>query len=566
MAEPENHAAWPLRALLLGGLGAAIGAIVYQLGLAGQNGRWTDDAARVAAAAFLGIGGIAFAFSLERLRWTWSLAYAAAAGALAALVIAVNGTPEAWGAGEAWQFLAALLAIAVALPLFQAARDSGTIRVAPAGVHGHAWTDLVLWGAGWAFVGASMLLVVLLAELFHLIGIDALRDLIRTGWFPSAIVGGALGAAVGLLRDRDSVLALLHKVVRAILSVLAPVLALGLACFVLALPFTGLAPLWQQTSATTPLLLVCILGAVGLANSVAGNSAEEEARAPVLLWSAGALIAVLLPLAIVAAVSTGKRIGQHGFTPDRLWAAVFVGFAGAVAVGYLIALVRGRGRWPEALRRANVRLAAGLCLLALFLALPIVSFGAISARDQVARLESGRISPDRFDWAAMRFDFGSAGRGALQRLAAAGPEALRERARQALAAESRWAIAEPAAPVRRPRLAVDGGAPLPPRLEEAIAAAHRCTHDEARCRLAFPGEGEAVLFASNCDRCAAELTLFLRRPDGSWSAQHSDDLVPVADGAGATAGLAHGRVEIRPVEKRQVFVDGRPLGPVFDKR
>ena len=566
MAEPQDHPAWTLRPLLLGGLGALIGAAVYELAEAPQGYDWTESAARAAAAAFLALGGIAFAFTLERLRWTWSVAFAAGAGLLAALVVGANGAPDDWGAGEGWQFFAALLAVAAAVPLFQAVRDAGSFRLPPSDIHRHAWTNLILWAAGWAFVGATMLLVVLLGELFHLIGIDALRDLLETGWFPAAVVGGALGAAVGLLRDRDAVLALLHNVARAILSVLAPVLALGLGCFVLALPFTGLAPLWEQTSATTPLILACIIGAVGLANSVAGTGAEEEARAPALRWAAAALIAVLPPLAIVAAISTGKRIAQHGFTPDRLWAAVFVGFAAAVAIAYLVALVRGRGRWPEALRRANVRLAAGLCLLALFLALPIVSFGAISARDQVARLESGKVTPDRFDWGAMRFDFGPAGRRALERLAAAGPEALRGRAREALAAEGRWAVAEPPAPVRRPSLAVDGGAPRPPRLEESIGAANRCNHEETRCRLVFTGEGEAVLLAANCDRCVADTLLFLRRPDGSWLARHGDQILSVDPGASdAPVGAPSGRVEIRPVENRRVFIDGKPFGPVFEK-
>ena len=50
---------------------------------------------------------------------------------------------------------------------------------------------------------------------------------------------------------------------------------------------------------------------------------------------------------------------------------------------------------------------------------PLVDFGAISTRDQLARLERGRVGPDQFDWAALAFDFGPSGRAALTRLAAA---------------------------------------------------------------------------------------------------------------------------------------------------
>src|SRR3546814_19443208 len=56
-------------------------------------------------------------------------------------------------------------------------------------------------------------------------------------------------------------------------------------------------------------------------------------------------------------------------------------------------------------------------LLAAFLALPVLDFGAISTRDQLARLESGAVKTEKFDWAALAFDFGPSGRKALAELA-----------------------------------------------------------------------------------------------------------------------------------------------------
>jgi hypothetical protein len=143
---------------------------------------------------------------------------------------------------------------------------------------------------------------------------------------------------------------------------------------------------------------------------------RKRKRSCGLRWAGMALGAVMLPLAIVAAISMGKRIGQYGFTPDRLWATVVVAVTVAAAGTYLFALIRGRFGWAAHVRRYNVAFAAGICLLALFLALPIVNFGAISTRDQLALLDSGKIAPDRFDWRAMRFDFGPSGVAALERL------------------------------------------------------------------------------------------------------------------------------------------------------
>jgi hypothetical protein len=567
--EPIDHPAWPLRAALLAALGALFGLLFWKLTDDADAWIWTESPWQMAAATFIGVGGIVFAFSLERLRWPWAIAFAVAAGVVTAFVGWWNGAPQDWGSGEGWQFFASLIAVAVAVPLFQSARDAGALSFDVRAAHVHVWTNLIVAAAAGAFVVAAFLLTLLLSELFHLIGIDLIRDLFHDEWFPWMLGCGALGGAVGLLRDRDKVIGLLQRVVTSILSVLAPVLALGLLVFVLALPFTGLEPLWSQTKSTTPILLVCILGAVILANAVAGNAAEEEVRAPVLRSAAMALLAVMLPLALVAAVSTAKRIGQYGYTPDRLWALVFVAVATAFAAFYLYSLVRGRLEWPDLIRRSNIRLAIGVCALALFLALPIVSFGAISARDQMARLQSGRVPPERFDWAAMRFDFGPAGRRALERLAASGPAALRPRAVEALRADNRWTLAGETETTRvriEPKLRVEPqGMRLPPELVDRIAATGQC--GTIPCRLVFDTPARAILVSLPCDSCSADAYLFFARPGGGWEGAGRDIVAAAparpAQPGGPKAGSLEGRLEVRSVEKRQLFLDGQPIGPVF---
>jgi hypothetical protein len=351
----SDHEAWPARAAMLALLGAVLGLILDFL-IDYRDHETPIDILRVSAASFIAVAGITFAFTLERVRWLWSLLFGLGSGLVAGFIFYWNGSPEGWSAGDGWRLFSALLAIAIAAPLFQAVRDEGRWDLRPGEVHAHAWTSLVLWVASWAFVGISWLLAQLLAELFSLIGITLLREALRESAVNLMIVGGALGAAVGLLRDRDKVLGLLQRVATTVLSVLAPVLAAGLVLFVLALPFTGLEPLWDKTSSTTPIILIAIAGAFFLANAVIGNSAEEEAQGKVLRWSAMALAAVMAPLAAVAALSTWLRIDQHGFTPERLWALTFVLLVLAVALAYLWSLVRGRSRWSERIRPANVRL------------------------------------------------------------------------------------------------------------------------------------------------------------------------------------------------------------------
>jgi Domain of unknown function (DUF4153) len=583
-----DHGPWPLRALLLLLLGAALGLAIHFLTRGPEIWKWTENPARLGAAAALAAGGIVFAFSLERLRPYWSLAFAAVAGAVIGFVTYWNGQPDSWGAGEGWQLASALLAIVIAVPLFQASRDAGRWNLDYRSVHAHILTNIVLWFVAWGFVLITFLLVLLLSELFQLIGIDLLHDLLDKEWFPWLLNGGALGAAIGLLRDRDRIVGTLQRVATAILSFLAPILAAGLVIFVAALPFTGLESLWEQTRATTPILLVCILGAVVLINAVIGSGeADDETRPAIIRWAAAALAAVVLPLAIVAAISTGKRIAQHGFTPDRMWAAVFVAITVAGAAAYLFALIRGRSGWPALLRKLNLGLAVGICLIALFLALPIVSFGAISTRDQLARLESGRVAPDKFDWAALRYDFGPSGLRAVERLARSSNPVIRDNARAALAAKSRWdARRDIENYVEAPRemRVFPAGNAVPPALREAVLGRPgrpgACT-GKGECFLFWkPGEPAAVAIMDRCPsgspagRLGCELdrtSIHLR--DGQWRLP-TDELPRPADRRTPEQAeaqqkrqreaLRRGEIEIREIKRRQLFIGGEAVGGDFE--
>jgi hypothetical protein len=397
---------------------------------------------------------------------------------------------------------------------------------------------------------------------------------LRASWFSLMLVGAALGAAAGLLRDRDKVLGLLQRVVTTVLSVLAPVLAAGLVLFVLALPFTGLEPLWRKTSATTPILLACVAGAFLLANAVIGNSPEEEAKAKLLRWSAMALGAVMAPLAIVAAISTWLRIDQHGFTPERLWALVFLIVVLAVSAAYLWALARGGLGWARRVRPANIRLALGICALALLLATPIVNFGAISTRDQVARLETGKVAPELFDWAALRFDFGPSGRKALERLSRSGSPAVRQLAARALKSEQRWGLAEEvqvaarAKEIERTIRVLPGPVALPDPLREALARGSICANGD--CTLFWEeGAPEAVAVGFGCPTCQASVTRMELDPTRGWQGRGIEaPPSPVEQDREASAqaerkALAAGRVEVREVTRRQVYLDGRPVSGAF---
>lgn len=560
---------WPARPAILGGLGLATGLVIHLI-VGGDVSRQLS-AFEVASLMFVTVSAMLVAFTLEQRLWRASIGFSLAWGLVAALMMYWNGGTNGWGATEGWRMTSLFLSLAIAAPLFQAARDQGALRFPYASVHDQAWTNIVVWCGAWLFVGIVFGLAWLLAALFQLIGLRFLADLLGQGWFYRVLMGLAFGGAVGLLRERDQIVRQIQRVVTTVLAVLAPVFAVGLWLFLIALAFAGVDTLWNATRSTTPILLGCVIGGLMLANAVIGT-AESEAKAAPLRWAAMALGLAILPLAILAFIATGMRVGQYGYTPQRLWALTFVVIATAYGIAYLGALIRGRLGWTRFVRPANLVLAFGVCLVALFLATPIMSFNAMSTRDQIGRLRSGKVMPERFDYTALAFDFGEPGRRALRRLQASDSAEIRSRAKAAANATSRWSAANLDLDVRaqadilqRVRI-LPRPVALPDDLKQILAQRWRC--GDARCTLFFLSDSQALLFTDRCfdplSSCA-DPTRLARGPSG-W-AEVDASTPPVTDAATRRAvadAYRAGRIEIRTVPRRQVFVGGKPVGDPFE--
>lgn len=580
----EEAERWTARPLLLAGLGLASGLAVHLILGDSLDKNVVLSAAQAALAMAVVLFAAALGFTIERRLWWASLAFAAVVGVAGGLVTWWNGAPGGWNAGEGWRTLSLLLAVAIAAPLFQAARDEGRLRAPYAAVHDYAWTNVVLWFACWLFVLVVWIMAWLLASLFQLIKIDLLHALLMKGWFVRLLIGLAFGSALGLLREHDAVVRLLQRVVATVLAVLAPVLAIGLGLFLLALPFTGLEALWDATSATTPLLLSCAVGALILANAVIGNRTVEERRNPLLRYGAMVLGAVILPLAVLAAVATGLRVGQYGYTPERLWAVVFVGIALLYGAAYLGSLAVGRLAWTSRVRPANLVLAVFLCGLGLLLATPLISFNRISADDQVARLLAGKANAETFDWRALAFDFGKPGRDALTRLRSAKDPALRKKAEEAAKAKDRWDLDigdDRRSGANQSVLAnarvLPAGATVPQGLVDLIGAKYQCRQGNM-CTIFVASPSEAIIFADTCyagmiDKSGKAIAgpIYCGGGDrfvmigGTWQEGVGDRFAPSeAQRAQIATGYPAGRIEIRPVQRRQVFVGGVPVGDAFE--
>ncbi len=566
----DSDPPWPLRPWIMAAICAVAGLAFHTL----VDRFYVDPFAswRSALAAFVAVSTVVFVLGVELRRWHWALGFALLWGALMGLIAWRTADYNVGGTLVEWPFWSGLLAVLVATPLFQTRRD-----VAPdwrfwklwqmpyARLHSHAWTDAVLGAAALAFVGVTFLLVLLIAEMFHLIGVDLIRDLLNDEWFGWMLSGAAFGGAVGLLRERDKLVATLQRLVTIVLAVLAPVLAAALVLFLLSLIGTGLQKLWASGFSTAALMMAAAAFAVLLANAVIGNGADDRATNPALRWAAPVLAVAVLPLSVIAAVSMQLRIAQYGWTPERIWGVIAVGVALAYGLSGLWAVVRGRRGFDDLLRPLQQKLAIALMLLATFLALPILDFGAISTRDQLARLKDGTTPVEQFDWAAMAYDFGPSGRAALKELAGSPQQARADAAKAALAAKDRWALAGPRgavllAPMAERLRVLPEGRALPAEAVARIAASHMCGR-AAACVAVWIDADRVGVLGQQAPGEALQFDFIGRNAEGRWVqgnwASNRRQARPGVD-------LSTAKVEVETVQQRRILVDGVPESETFD--
>jgi hypothetical protein len=411
----------------------------------------------------------------------------------------------------------------------------------------------------------------LLGALFDAIGISLLKDLLAKDWFNWMVAGAAFGTASAVLRERDPLLGTLRRLVMLVFSVLAPVLAAALALYLLALPVTGFGGLWKSGLPETPLLLSAAAFCFVLLNALIGDSEDERRGGRIWVWSELALLLAVLPFGALALVSMSMRVDQYGWTPERIWGVLACLVAIAFGAADWLAFWRGRWKFEEALRTYQKVLASALCGVALFLALPIVDFGAISTRSQIARLRSGEIPPDKLDWAAVAFDFGPSGRQALQQIKTAGGRTGRLAA-EALASANRYEVQGESERLARQDHARSHARFIGDPLEWNDDLARRvtqfgmCGSDRSICVLSAL-DGKRLLVAEQV--AGGPVTTRIVRLDTRLGKRSLDSLVETSGMAPQPASppevdLGRGPVEIRQVTRRQLFVDGKPVGDTFE--
>ncbi len=273
---------------------------------------------------------------------------------------------------------------------------------------GQPWRYGELYSASWSnglvalMTGALCIAVTLVlslwSALFSVIGIHFFRTLFTHDLFIALCGSITVALGISTLRQKETIIRPLSRVAGSLAQLLLPIVVLVELLFLLALPVTGLAPLWGTGNGTA--LLMALTGLVLLGTVVYFGETPDRAdhtRGMHVFITIGMI--ALPTLSLLSAYGLSLRVLQYGWTVERCWAlAIWVVLTG-FAVSYALAAVRHRRDWFLTLDQINRFGLYGSLALLIAIQSPLLDFREISLASQIERAQL-----DGDHWA--NFDFG----------------------------------------------------------------------------------------------------------------------------------------------------------------
>jgi hypothetical protein len=316
--------------------------------------------------------------------------------------------------GTVLPLVAYALILLISLPFLIAAQQEDEGWRNYAALFTQSWSIVVRAAAAWMFVGAFWAVLYLSDALFNLVGLHTIQELIEVEAVPYALTGAVLGLALAVVVELSDYLS--PFLILRLLRLLLPVVLIVSVVFLAALPVRGLSHLFGGLSAAATLMAM----AIGIATLIASalDRGDDDAVEAGLLRIATQLLALAMPvLGALAVYAVWLRVAAYGMSPDRIAA----GLAALVTLGYgvLYALaVLLRRAWMRRIRSANTVMALVVIALSVLWLTPVLNAERLSARNQVARYETGQVGAAQLDLWFIRHELGRAGPGAVAELAA----------------------------------------------------------------------------------------------------------------------------------------------------
>ncbi|MEE3627236.1 hypothetical protein UCD39_25185 [Nitrospirillum sp. BR 11752] len=393
--------------------------------------------------------------------------------------------PQIWNYANLWLRMA--IGLFIAHTLVVDAITEGRWRPSYVRHFDTAWKQGVQAALTGVFVAVFWLTLHLGAGLFELLKITFFRRLIEHDWFALPATTLAMATAIHVTDVQPALIRGARTLALTLFSWLLPLLVVIVVGFLGSLPFLSLAPLWN-THFSCGLLLATAALLIFLINCCYQDGAAERTTILAKRWAGSVGALTLAPLVTLAAWALGLRVGQYGWTPQRVDAAIITLGISAYTAGYVVAVLRApRPSGPHWLRRLETtnHLTAHFALvLLLALLTPLADPARLMVVSQMARLRSGVVAPTDLDVTALRFDGARWGRDALMTLrqatdsrwSAEQTDTLHANANTALTKDNRYLLEGALKhPVTAPNLAsrikvYPAGQSLPPDFLQAYGA------------------------------------------------------------------------------------------------
>ncbi len=410
---------------------------------------------------------------------------------------------------------------------------------------------LVFTGIFWAVLGIG-------AALFGMIGIKGFGQVIGERWFAIPASALAFAAAVHLTDVRLGLIQGVRTVALTLLGWLLPLLAGLTLAFLLALPFTGLQPLWNTGSAAM-ILIGAGAGLILLINAAYQDGGREKPLPVALQWAMRLGGLLLPPLTALAAYALWLRIGQYGLTVDRVMAVAGIVVGACYAAGYAVAAVLP-GSVMRRLEPTNVATSFVVLVVLLALLSPVADPVRLSVENQVSRLLAGKVKPAAFDFDYLRFSSGQLGIRALDRLSKAGGD-IGRLAKEAQARNNRYEPEAPEPETTQPLAGIKvypAGKTAPESLKAqwVAVAGSRCGKEGVTCEMFvidLDGDGQDEVLVGSL---RANLDVLAFDKAGGWSQQGTIEPTYCGSEEELWAAMRAGRMTLKPSRWQQIEVNG----------
>lgn len=278
-----------------------------------------------------------------------------------------------------------------------------------------SWRNLFTLGLSLLFALAVWGLLMLWAALFNVINIHFFYDLFTERWFYYPTLALAHGFGIIIFRSQSNIIDIFVRIQHALAKFLLIFLVLVSLLFLAALPFTGLAHLWETGKGSGLILWLQAL-LLFLVNAVYQD--DDRARPyPAVMHRLIYLGVALLPVySLIAFYGLSLRVAQYGWTVDRCWAFFIAIMLALFTTGYGVAVLVRRDNWLATMQRVNCYLGLTLVGALLLINTPLVDFRKISVASQLQRVEQGSVPLTELDLSYFRYQLARPGYLALQQL------------------------------------------------------------------------------------------------------------------------------------------------------